>query len=849
MPSYYGSGSSYYAPKKSGGGILSKVFGAPAGFVGNLADDVKDAVVGIPAGLVQLVRDPLETAAAVGGATWQTWSPLFSGDIGKFAKQTYDHPLAPILDVMSVFSLGVGAASRVASVTAPSSRLAKLREPGAVRMLADPTDKGRAGQPYFLSDRPARRLVQEMKLALEPHLPAVYGRMMHRVRYERLFAADMAHRSAAKTVMLLNALEAGRLLSDDPLAPRWRAEIMAHQWLNLARHNKAYAPNEAARLVKTGHYTFITDPASIDRGYARRLRKIRRKEAEWERKRAATAELANSVAKIEKELAEANRELERMYAEGYVVAMPAGKRSVPTPRQAMEQLAGPLDDATRRVADLEKLLDRARTAEKIHNQAVHNLDWIMRQRMDMESRSFKEFFAHASPSPEAFEQAAKNFEHWATTVDIRRAARTKDGRIYVAPKHDAMMLGLEARNSHAFVRAVWHNPTKLWKVLMIGMTPRSFTNNFVGGWAIHALREGPSPEAAQAVWDAIKITKGEREAATAFKAAMPFKKDHWFYRYFADEMSDVFGHELLEDAATAKSRAARFAKAGIYPFVHKFADQPVRVAAIYSYLRKHPEINRAMKEQKLDFDRAARQVLRKNRSVRDGAAVHARRTAGDYVTLHKFEQPIRDIVPFYLWYRHILRTSWNATLDTPGRMSVLSRISNQGVETVEELLGEVPEFLEGVVPLSLLGLDDPKGNRRDILLTASLNPFASLSELADLFRGLTVGGGERGLGGAVTGVNPFLTATIEAVSGKSLLTGGKTQTHGGLLSTILVNTARGLPHARIAEALASEDTTVSPAGNELMFARDDRGPITSLFGIPLRDLSLEAAERMARLRR
>lgn len=835
----------------SGGGsnIFEQAVGGVAGFTGNLLGDVRDAVMGLPMGVVNLATDPVGSAKAVGASVWQTWSPLFSGDIGKFSRQVYDHPLAPILDVASVFTLGAGTAARGASSLSKAGmagarveKVASLRVPKAIE-IPDPVGK-RLPQTYSLSTRAGRRAVQEFRLAVEPHLPKLVSSPMQRMRYERLHGQDMAHRAVAKTMMLNSALEAGRLLSDEVEAPRMRAEIAAGTHLNLMRHNRALSEAEAKALVKQGHVNYITAPAQVNRGYTRQLGKLQRKEARLDKVRADNAELAHALPKIEKELADANDELARMYAEGVHVATPASKTARPTETQRIEAEAAPVIDVERRVRELEKQLDQARKAKGLHEDAVSQLADIKRQRMDLETRSFKEFYEQFGRSAEAFENGMEHFGRWATTSDIRRAARTKDGLVYVAPKHDAYNLGLEAKNSHAFVRAIWHNPTTLWKRLMIGWTPRSITNNFVGNWTIYALREGPTPEAAQALYDAIRFSKGEAEAMETFRAALPFKRDHWLYRYFGDELGDVFGRQILDEADT-KGRLGKAAARGLYPVVHKLADQPVRVASIIAFLRKHPEIKRIMEEQGVDFDRAVRQTLRKNPVIRDQTVQHVRSTAGDYATLHAWEKPIRDLVPFYLWYRHIVRTGWNMTLETPGRLSIASRLSALGIETTQELLGEIPEFLNGAIPLSVLGLDDPEKGRKDILLTASLNPFASLGEIASLVQAFGPGGVRPGA--AAMGLNPFATAAVEYMSGRSLLSGAQKEQFGGLIPSVLKATAEGLPQVRLAEALLSDDTTLTDAGNELLFARDDRGPVTSLFGVPIRNMSQEAAGRVAQL--
>jgi hypothetical protein len=97
------------------------------------------------------------------------------------------------------------------------------------------------------------------------------------------------------------------------------------------------------------------------------------------------------------------------------------------------------------------------------------------------------------------------------------------------------------------------------------------------------------------------------------------------------------------------------------------------------------------------------------------------------------------------------------------------------------------------------------------------------------------------------GLNPFITGFIESVTGTSLLSGAHKDQSGGILPSVLRATAEGLPQWRMAEALLSPDTTTTSKGNDTLFARDDRGPLTSLFGIPLRNMSQETAEKMAGL--
>jgi len=295
----YGGGAS---PAKKKESLLGRVLGGPTGFVGNLAGDVKDAVVGLPAGIVMTVKDPVGSGKLVGQQMWQTWSPLFKGHPGEFAANFYDHPLAPILDVASVFTLGAGGAARGAGALSKAgvggervAKVAGLRAPKELALL-DPTGAGRHVVHKQLSTRAGRRIVQEGIMSLEAHLPKWGGQAkklggaLERGRYESRFLIDMSHRAAAKNLMLTTLLKAGESLSDEhPNASVVRAQLLAGAQLNMMRHNKhiAMTPEEAkaAKVGKRGaHYTYIVAPEHFDRTSASSLARLSRQEKQIEKK-------------------------------------------------------------------------------------------------------------------------------------------------------------------------------------------------------------------------------------------------------------------------------------------------------------------------------------------------------------------------------------------------------------------------------------------------------------------------------------------------------------------------------------------------------------------------------------
>lgn len=759
-----GSGRSRSSKRKQdkGGNFVSK-------FIGNLASDVKDSVVGIPGGVKMLATDPGTAVKAMATSTWATWSPLFRGDFQKFGHAVYDHPLAPLLDVATVFTLGAGGAARGAGALSKAGvggskvkAVAGLRQPKRI-VLKDPTGV-RHDVSKNLSTRAGRRIGQEALLALEPHLPKWVSGPVERGRFEARFAADMAHRVAAKNLMATTVLQAGKALTDPETAPRARQELAAGLYLNLHRHAPVELDEAAARefLKRNRHYRYVVAADKIDRNTARELRQLEQHQRRLQRR------------------------LERTQG--------IGKLTV------AEELAS-----------------------------------INKNIREIQQRSYADFFRHVGESDAAFESFVDNFGRFAVTRNVRNAARTQDGKVRLVPRHDAFNLGTEAKNSSAFVKWAYREPTRWWKMALLGWTPRIVTNNAVGNWAIYAAREGGDAASIQALGDAVRLVHGEDVAARTLRHAVPFKRNNWLFRYFGDELGNTFRREL--DDVVAPSKRRRLGE-GFYPIVHKVADEPVRVASIGAYLRRSPEV-KALMARGMTFDGAVNRALRKNPGLREEAVTHARATAGDYVTIRNWEEPLRALMPFYLWNRHIVRTMGATLADTPGRVAIGQRLSQAGVEETERILGELPEFLRGAIPL---GGD---GKRADVLLTHSLNPFATIGELAGMTEAALTGGGPRP-GAALLGqTHPFITGGYEWASGTSLLTGAPKPRRGGVVTSVLGNTAESLPQVRLVEALLQEDTTKTPGGGEALYAKDDRSPITSLLGVPLRDVSLARAAEMA----
>lgn len=118
----------------------------PWGFIGNLAGDATDAVVGIGTLPVTLAREQWRDISRGKAPTRAvdevlvkptvesykyTYSPLVRGDIGEFAHRVYEHPLGPLLDAATIASFGASGLARAGVAPAAVKRgTLQLRAPG-----------------------------------------------------------------------------------------------------------------------------------------------------------------------------------------------------------------------------------------------------------------------------------------------------------------------------------------------------------------------------------------------------------------------------------------------------------------------------------------------------------------------------------------------------------------------------------------------------------------------------------------------------------------------------------------------------------------------------------------------
>jgi hypothetical protein len=437
--------------------------------------------------------------------------------------------------------------------------------------------------------------------------------------------------------------------------------------------------------------------------------------------------------------------------------------------------------------------------------------------------------------PEA-ERLAESF----TVRDLRDAA-TLHGDYLIVPKTLRDELVGEFERSSWVVRTFIEKPTRVWRALVLGFRPGFLVNNLVGNHLLYAL-QAAGPDGLRAYLNAVKRVKGEsairklladRELPPALRAD--------FMREFFPEQTEMgtFGRTqaptLAEPLQTQRRRLGR-AAVGLLPATQAVAETNLRRALVETYIRP-PEfkaVYKAMPKQTRDFEAAAAKVLRGEGGPEFQRLIseQVNNALGDYLNLGPAMRVMRGAFPFAGWYRAILRITGHLAADTPGRADILSKLGQIGAEETERTLGEIPDYLRGLLPFG-----EAQAGEQSVLTTQGLNPFSTITQLGQGAAGILTGKpGDTGRAFSQLGPNPILMAAIENLAGKDLFTGRAIEGGPlGLPGAIVRNVATELPQARL----------VSRPASKLYGRPTQREALLAFLGAPVRRLDLEQARRFA----
>ena len=847
---YYGGGGT---SKKADGttGLLHKVLSGVVHnpvttFEGNLLKDIGETAIGLPTGLVNLATHPVASTKLMGKGIWADWSPLFEGDPARFAKNFYDHPLGPILDVATVLTAGAGGAAKAAKVLseaglAGDSRIVKiLAEPELDRPLFAGHPKGSRAVPEHYKTYNQNPIIRARQITTERAVNGLASMLpdwfkvdpkigdvassfsgseradaWRWYRADKYDAASRAHAaSAAQTVQIAAIMKAADRMAKDPVGAAH--DFIPHIVQNLQTH--AYRIHEGA----------FPD--------------------------ALTREMNKT------ELSKA----ERAAAKEHKAAQAAADSMVGVPESTSRALV-PYDEATARAGRAaDDTVDsygfevhdvpnpKAKTIDSrflfVDKNAEANVMSFLQKNPKLSSQELADYIRGQG----RFKGKNSMASHM-TTSKWQEAAR--EGNDFLLARNHSKYFE-EAGNSTHFLGAVGRKFTTMWKWMVLAIRPGFFVNNAVGNWMMYATSLGP--QGARGFIDAMRQIKRPQELqrdlsraeARFFRQSYDWQDKYYlglhqgFGRSTADFLGAEPGTTHIPVAPGWKGKFKKIAGTGLYDLTHELTDRQVRRAAINTILRQNPEVKALMK-QGHSFDDAAAAVS-ENRALRETVQQRVNDVLGQYHYLNPTERAVRAVIPFYTWDRAIVRHGAHLYLDKPFTARVMTELGAQGVQTTEDMLGDVPDFLKGALPLSMVGLPAEVDGRVPILGTSGLNPYSSLNDVIRM--GQLVTSGHIPAGEVFAGeANPFYTALMEQVTGTNLLTGKplpKSATQGSLPENMIASIIEGLPQTKIVES-ATGHAYQSP---DTLYKNDLSQFLLAYIGVPAKQLNTKAAEKLAKER-
>lgn len=420
-----------------------------------------------------------------------------------------------------------------------------------------------------------------------------------------------------------------------------------------------------------------------------------------------------------------------------------------------------------------------------------------------------------------------------------------------APKSMVDELVGDLEKGNEFIKKWYDGATNIWRSLTLTFRPVWITGNLVGQLALlvttHGLMKG------SAAWfQAVRMGKGHIADLTApdvlgagfihsaMDEAVEFRgKSDTLVSTLADKLGDKKnqGADLIQKVWGSQEK--------ILQFNSWLTDDIPRRAAFWIEVKPHAE--RIARETGLSVQDAAVQWLESSPKVVDRLAQKVLSDLVDFKNLTKFERAyLRRIMPFYSWLRGATGRTMRLTMDEPWKAWAGAEASKWGQEELQEDLGgaEIPDFLRGA-----LTLGENEDGQRQIITSNSLNPFATIGDVAGMAKGATVGDLQVGGANVASTFNPFLKAGIESFTNRDLFYGTPLDKPGdaerGLLARYADQIYSGIPQVRAVDkltgALSSEGTGYTP-----LFDPSVRDTLLSYLLAPTKKLNIKEASERAR---
>lgn len=417
---------------------------------------------------------------------------------------------------------------------------------------------------------------------------------------------------------------------------------------------------------------------------------------------------------------------------------------------------------------------------------------------------------------------------------VRDEAANVDGHYVVVPKTFADQLTGEFRRSESALRAIWEQPTKIWRAMVLGLRPGFFTNNIVGNYLLYALRHHG--------WASVKAWVSFLKEIGARKALKELGGDNTFralaMKHIPEVFYGTFGRSQFEDLP-AVGKLGRF-RHGVGPATVTAAEETPRLMiARETVIKEARRLKTKIPKQTVEFNKLADELL-SHPEVAERAVTEANRTLGDYLHYSPVESSIRNIIPFYGWTRAITKIALQTTLDTPGYADLVAKLGQLAIQENQSKYGPLPDYLMGMIPLSGIKQDGSVY----ALTTKGLNPASTIADVASGLKGVATGKpGEGATAVSKLGPNPFLQALYEWASGKSMRFGSDVHPTflPGAAGYMIGSVGEQLPMFSLGRTFAGHPRPSKVYANN----KSRPAALGGFLGFPVKRINLPAAQKTA----
>jgi len=408
-----------------------------------------------------------------------------------------------------------------------------------------------------------------------------------------------------------------------------------------------------------------------------------------------------------------------------------------------------------------------------------------------------------------------------TTEDRAFAEMAEDGRYLAVPENYARAVTGEFTRSTNAINKFISAPLTVWRALVLGLRPAYLVNNVVGHHMMYAIRFA-GMDGLRSYLNMIYNTNG---AATVRKMLnmkdIPKGISQQFITEFFPEQSKAGTFVGSQLPANRLGKFLGRTKAGLVP-ADRAAEAGMRRAAVEAALRKDPEFRAFVKDmpsQIRSFQDSAEQAMAWNPQIAERVSAEVNSALGDFLALGQFEKNVvRQIFPFYAWFKAITKVTLRLPVDMPVRTTLLAQLGEIGTQASEDDFGSpLPRWLRGAIPL---GGDS-------VLPTSGFNPFGTVPQVASGVRALLPSPEKRNRDDLLGMMNPFLAAAIENFG---------EQDPGGFANDIFRRVGEDLPQTKL----------VSPPSRASYNGDDRLREILAYMGVPVKNLDRREVARQAR---